>query len=69
LSALKKQKRGRVPTNYLLQRGNSFFKMLTQLSLSFFAGNHDDPAGGENLSAIDVLAACNLVNYFGKHVS
>jgi double-strand break repair protein MRE11 len=43
--------------------------MLTQLSLSFFAGNHDDPAGGENLSAIDVLAACNLVNYFGKHVS
>ena len=32
-------------------------------------GNHDDPAGAENLSAIDMLAACNLVNYFGKHVS
>ena len=30
-------------------------------------GNHDDPAGGENLSAIDLLATCNLVNYFGKH--
>ena len=30
-------------------------------------GNHDDPAGGENLSALDLLATCNLVNYFGKH--
>eukprot|EP00740_Mantoniella_antarctica_P014696 CAMPEP_0181368446 /NCGR_PEP_ID=MMETSP1106-20121128/12092_1 /TAXON_ID=81844 /ORGANISM="Mantoniella antarctica, Strain SL-175" /LENGTH=343 /DNA_ID=CAMNT_0023484563 /DNA_START=146 /DNA_END=1173 /DNA_ORIENTATION=+ len=30
-------------------------------------GNHDDPAGGENLSAIDLLSSCNLVNYFGKH--
>ena len=30
-------------------------------------GNHDDPAGGENLSAVDLLSTCNLVNYFGKH--
>lgn len=29
-------------------------------------GNHDDPAGEENLSAIDILAADNLINYFGK---
>eukprot|EP00963_Diacronema_lutheri_P008336 scaffold741_cov336-Pavlova_lutheri.AAC.47 len=29
-------------------------------------GNHDDPAGAENLSALDILASCNLVNYFGK---
>ncbi|XP_027068744.2 double-strand break repair protein MRE11-like isoform X1 [Coffea arabica] len=31
-------------------------------------GNHDDPAGVDNLSAIDILSACNLVNYFGKTV-
>ncbi|GAB2284579.1 meiotic recombination [Dionaea muscipula] len=29
-------------------------------------GNHDDPAGVDNLSAIDILSTCNLVNYFGK---
>ncbi|KAG9159094.1 hypothetical protein Leryth_017551 [Lithospermum erythrorhizon] len=29
-------------------------------------GNHDDPAGVDNLSAIDILSSCNLVNYFGK---
>ncbi|XP_068667531.1 double-strand break repair protein MRE11 isoform X2 [Aristolochia californica] len=31
-------------------------------------GNHDDPAGVDNLSAIDILSSCNLVNYFGKMV-
>uniref|UniRef100_A0A1D1XIV7 Double-strand break repair protein n=1 Tax=Anthurium amnicola TaxID=1678845 RepID=A0A1D1XIV7_9ARAE len=31
-------------------------------------GNHDDPAGVDNLSAIDILSSCNLVNYFGKTV-
>lgn len=31
-------------------------------------GNHDDPAGVDNLSAIDILSACNLVNYFGKMI-
>ncbi|XP_054789530.1 double-strand break repair protein MRE11-like [Prosopis cineraria] len=31
-------------------------------------GNHDDPAGVDNLSAVDILSACNLVNYFGKAV-
>ncbi|CAG9463860.1 unnamed protein product [Pedinophyceae sp. YPF-701] len=30
-------------------------------------GNHDDPVGREATSAIDVLAAAGLVNYFGKH--
>ncbi|KAB2634069.1 double-strand break repair protein MRE11 [Pyrus ussuriensis x Pyrus communis] len=29
-------------------------------------GNHDDPAGVDNLSVVDILSACNLVNYFGK---
>ncbi|BDA49205.1 Double-strand break repair protein MRE11 [Coccomyxa sp. Obi] len=29
-------------------------------------GNHDDPSGVDNLSAVDVLSTCNLVNYFGK---
>jgi len=31
-------------------------------------GNHDEPAGTENMSAVDILAACNLVNYYGKLV-
>ena len=29
-------------------------------------GNHDDPAGTDNLSAVDILATGSLVNYFGK---
>lgn len=29
-------------------------------------GNHDDPAGAENLSAVDILSTCRLLNYFGK---
>lgn len=29
-------------------------------------GNHDDPSGAENLSAVDILSTGNLVNYFGK---
>lgn len=29
-------------------------------------GNHDDPSGAGNLSAMDLLSACGLVNYFGK---
>lgn len=29
-------------------------------------GNHDDPAGHDNLSAVDILSSCGLVNYFGK---
>lgn len=31
-------------------------------------GNHDDPTGADNLSAVDVLSSCRLVNYFGKHL-
>jgi double-strand break repair protein MRE11 len=30
-------------------------------------GNHDDPAGEANLSAMDILSSAGLVNYFGKH--
>ncbi|GAX85793.1 hypothetical protein CEUSTIGMA_g13208.t1 [Chlamydomonas eustigma] len=31
-------------------------------------GNHDDPSGSDNLSAVDILSSCKLVNYFGKHL-
>lgn len=31
-------------------------------------GNHDDPSGADNLSAVDVLSTCKLLNYFGKTV-
>lgn len=31
-------------------------------------GNHDDPSGQDNLSAVDILSSCGLVNYFGKVV-
>lgn len=39
------------------------------VSLPIFTihGNHDDPTGADNLSAVDVLSSCRLVNYFGKH--
>ena len=33
-------------------------------------GNHDDPTrdgGTDMLAALDVLAACNLINYYGRH--
>ncbi|CEL93287.1 unnamed protein product [Vitrella brassicaformis CCMP3155] len=29
-------------------------------------GNHDDPSGDNNLSALDLLSTASLVNYFGK---
>lgn len=29
-------------------------------------GNHDDPGGQDNLSAVDIMSTANLVNYFGK---
>lgn len=29
-------------------------------------GNHDDPTGPQNLSAMNILASAGLVNYFGK---
>lgn len=31
-------------------------------------GNHDDPAGANSLSAVDLLSTTSLVNYFGKIV-
>ena len=41
-----------------------------QVGLPVFTihGNHDDPSGADNLSAVDVLSTCKLVNYFGKTV-
>lgn len=39
------------------------------LPLFTIHGNHDDPAGQDNLSAVDLLSSCGLVNYFGKVVS
>eukprot|EP00842_Homolaphlyctis_polyrhiza_P000470 jgi/Hompol1/1423/HPOL_001384-RA len=32
-------------------------------------GNHDDPSGGGNLCALEVLSASGLVNYFGRQSS
>ena len=32
-------------------------------------GNHDDPSGADRLSAVDLLSAARLVNYFGKLAS
>ncbi len=29
-------------------------------------GNHDDPTGANNLSAVDALSTAGLVNYIGK---
>ena len=29
-------------------------------------GNHDDPTGADNSSAVDELSRAGLVNYFGK---
>ncbi len=29
-------------------------------------GNHDDPAGADGLSAVDILSSASLVNYFGR---
>ena len=54
-----------------LCRGVNFENNNFNVGLPVFTihGNHDDPAGADNLSAVDVLSACNLVNYFGKAVS
>ena len=31
-------------------------------------GNHDDPSGPGNVSAVDILSEASFVNYFGKVV-
>ena len=38
----------------------------TTLPVFTIHGNHDDPGGADNLSAVDMLAAARAVNYFGK---
>ena len=40
-----------------------------QMPVFTIHGNHDDPTrngGSGSLSAVDLVAACNLINYFGK---
>jgi len=37
-----------------------------ELPVFIIHGNHDDPSGDGALSALDVLAVGNLINYFGK---
>jgi double-strand break repair protein MRE11 len=32
-------------------------------------GNHDDPCGQGQYSALDILSSAGLINYFGKQVS
>ncbi len=32
-------------------------------------GNHDDPSGDGNLSALDILSSAGLINYFGKYAA
>ncbi|KAH6561363.1 hypothetical protein BASA62_009872 [Batrachochytrium salamandrivorans] len=32
-------------------------------------GNHDDPSGGGNLCALEVMSVSGLINYFGKQAS
>ena len=38
-----------------------------QLPIFSIHGNHDDPAGMGQFSALDKLHAAGLINYFGKH--
>ena len=41
-----------------------------ELPIFSIHGNHDDPTrdgGTDMLAALDVLAACNLINYYGRH--
>eukprot|EP00966_Prymnesium_polylepis_P213242 4938866-Prymnesium_polylepis.1 len=37
-----------------------------QLPVFAIHGDHDDPGGEGGLSALDILASANLINYFGK---
>eukprot|EP00884_Botryococcus_braunii_P018650 jgi/Botrbrau1/5469/Bobra.27_1s0019.2 len=46
--------------NYLSENHNVGLPVFT------IHGNHDDPTGADNLSAVDLLSKANLVNYFGK---
>ena len=54
-----------------LRREVNFHNANVNIGLPVFTihGNHDDPSGDQNLSAVDVLSSCNLVNYFGRVVS
>ncbi|KAF8065921.1 MRE11 [Scenedesmus sp. PABB004] len=55
--------------NFVSGRAN-FLSPDINIALPVFTihGNHDDPAGQDNLSAVDLLSSCALVNYFGKVV-
>ena len=43
--------------------------MRVRLPVLTIHGNHDDPSGADRLSAVDLLSAARLVNYFGKLAS
>eukprot|EP00727_Mastigamoeba_balamuthi_P007617 m51a1_g3476 putative double-strand break repair protein MRE11 (703) ;mRNA; r:760975-763659 len=60
LSSAQPSKSARARANYEDENVN------VELPVFAVHGNHDDPSGVGNLAALDVLAACNLVNYFGK---
>jgi len=40
-----------------------------QLPVFAIHGNHDEPGGSGGLSALDILASANLINYFGQSKS
>lgn len=58
------------PSAALCRRKVNFENPNFNIGLPVFTihGNHDDPAGSDNLSAVDMLSTCSLVNYFGKTV-
>ena len=57
-------------TSHPLSRVVNYQDPNINISLPVFTihGNHDDPMGADNLSAVDILSTCKLVNYFGKQV-
>lgn len=66
-----KPKSSEIACNKIICRRPNFENPKVNVGLPVFTihGNHDDPAGVDNLSAVDILSSCNLVNYFGKSVS
>lgn len=41
---------------------------VSRLQVFIIHGNHDDPSGTGNFSALDELSTAGLLNYFGKQV-
>jgi len=59
---------GRPPADGIVGGAANFGDPSVAVTLPVFTihGNHDDPGGADNLSAVDMLAAARAVNYFGK---